>query len=499
MRVEARRRLWHVPTVAVASSSAHRFAGAALALGFGCVAGCVALWVGCSPGPRPEASASSPNVLLVSLDTLRADHLASYGYFRQTAPTLSKMAARGAQFDESYSQAASTVPTHGSIFSGKLPAQHEMWSYKERLSRSALTVAEHLRDHGYRTFGVASSGRFTKRSGFHQGFGSFDVLDELDRNERGQRAVEIALGHMNAPAGAEPWFGFVHFLDPHAPYAPPEPFVTRWHPGHEAFSPRESGKYLRKHRDSDGAVSPDILEYLIGLYDGAISYLDTHLERMFEELQPANGRSTLIVITSDHGEEFMENGTFEHARFVHEVMVRVPLLFVWPGRIAPGIKVRSVAQSVDLFPTILDLLDLPAIDGLPGRSHAAVLLGGEEPLRPRGAIRDVVLLQQGRDSWGVIATLETGRFKLEQNRRYDRPRMYRLDQDPQQKNDLFPAFEEERRVLMQLHEGRLASGALQPAAEWEPEAPAPLTRREIEELRALGYVEEAEQAEAELR
>jgi arylsulfatase A-like enzyme len=377
----------------------------------------VVSWFGCSLGPEPQVSPSLPNVLLVSIDTLRADHLASYGYFRETAPTLSKMAARGAQFDESYSQSASTVPTHASIFSGELPAQHETWGYEERLSRSALTIAEHLRAHGYRTFGLASSGWFAERSGFHQGFESFDVFDELDRNERSQRVVGIALGHMNAPGGGEPWFGFVHLLDPHAPYSSPEPFVTRWHPGHEAFPPRQSGKYLRKQLDSDGAIPPDILEYVIGLYDGAISYMDTHLERMFEELQPANGRSTLIVITSDHGEEFMENGTILHARFVHEVMVRVPLLFVWPGRIAPGIKVRGVAQSVDLFPTVLDLLDLPAVDGLPGRSHAAVLLGAEEPERPRGGIRDVVLLQESPEVWGVIATLETGRFKLEHNRR----------------------------------------------------------------------------------
>jgi arylsulfatase len=491
--VSTGQRLWHRSAVVIAPPSVGRFVNAALVLGW------VAWWLGCSPEPEIQAPASLPNVLLVSLDTLRADHLASYGYFRQTAPTLSEMAARGAQFNESYSQSASTVPTHASIFSGVLPTQHGTWGYKQRLSRSAVTIAEYLQDHGYRTFGVASSKRFAERSGFHQGFGSFDVLNEVTKNERSQRAVEIALGHMNQPGGGEPWFGFVHFLDTHGPYAPPEPFATRWHPGHEAFPPRHSMKYLNERLDSGGAVPPDILEYLIGLYDGAISYLDTHLERMFEELQPANGRSTLIVITSDHGEEFMENGTFLHARFVHEVMVRVPLLFVWPGRIAPGTKIRSAAQSVDLFPTILDLLDLPAVDGLPGRSHAAVLLGGEEPLRLRGEIRDVVLLQEKQDNWGIIATLETGRFKLEQNRRYERPRMYRLDQDPQGKKDLFPAFEEERGVLRRLYEGRLDAGSLQPDAEWERETPAPLTRQEIEELRALGYVEEAEQAEAELR
>ncbi len=487
----SRRQLWHGSAMVITFPCVHRFAHAALVLGS------VASWFGCSPEPRP--SASLPNVLLVSLDTLGADHLGSYGYFRDTAPTLSKLAARGAQFDESYSQAASTAPSHASIFSGMLPAQHETWSYKNRLSSSALTIAEHLGAQGYRTFGVASSGRLEERSGFHQGFESFDVINQLKRNERSQRVVEIALDHMNAPGKGEPWFGFVHFMDVHGAYSPPEPFVTRWHPGHEAFSPPQSAKYILESMRSRSPVPPDILEYLIGLYDGAISHLDSHLERMFEGLQPANGRSTLIVITSDHGEEFMENGRFLHAGPVHEVVVRVPLIVVWPGRIAAGIRVRSAAQGVDLFPTVLELLDLPALDGLPGRSHAAVLLGGEEPLRPPSGIRDVVLLQQSKDSWGVIATLDTGRFKLEMHRSYDRPRIFRLDQDRQGKTDLFPAFEEERRVLRRLHEARLDSGAVQPGTEWKREAPAPPTRREIEELRALGYIEEAEQAEAELR
>ena len=457
----------------------------------------VVLGFGCSP--TPQAPASLPNVLLVSLDTLRADHLGSYGYFRETAPTLTKMAARGAQFDESYSQASSTVPTHASLFSGKLPAEHETWGYKYRLSSSAMTIAEYLRAQGYRTFGVASSGRFAERSGFHQGFESFEVLDEIERLERSSRVVETTLEHMNARGEGEPWFGFVHLMDPHGPYSSPEPFLTRWHPGHDAFSADQSGEYIRKARKSKISVPPDILEYLIGLYDGAISHMDTHLGRMFETMQPANGRSTLIVITSDHGEMFMENGAFGHAGPVYEAVVRVPLIYVWPERIAPGIKIQGVAQSVDLFPTLVELLDLPRVAGFPGRSHAAVLFGADEPQGPPGGIRDVVLLQRNPKIWGVIATFDTGRFKLEQHRSDDRPLIYRLDQDRWGENDLFPAFEEERRVLERLHATRLETEPTQAGAEWIRETPPPPTQREVEELRALGYIAEAEEAEAELR
>ncbi len=197
----------------------------------------------------------------------------------------------------------------------------------------------------------------------------------------------------------------------------------------------------------------------------------------------------------------MENSasSFGHAGAVHEAVVRVPLIYVWPGRIAPGIHIQSAAQSVDLFPTLVDLLDLPRLSEFPGRSHAATLLGGAEPQRRRGEIGDVVQLQGKSKTWGVIATLDTGRFKLENYGSNDQPRIFRLDQDHMGKNDLSPAFEDERRILMQLHEDGLDPGAVQSTAKWMHESPAALPQQEIDELRALGYIEEAEHAQAELR
>ena len=439
------------------------------------------LFVGCGPASNDElASDVLPNVLLVSIDTLRADHLASYGYEWNTAPTLTELAGRGAQFEQSFSQSSTTTPSHASMFTGLSPSQHGFFVYWHSLRDEELTLAEYLRQHGYETFATASSRKFVPESGFGQGFEVYEPVYDLPKNERGARVTDIVLENARRVRTA-PWFGFAHFFEPHAPYDHPDPFQTRWHPGHDEVAPEETTNYLLENSPAYVEVSAPILTYLRGAYDGGISFTDFHLRRLIDGL-PDNGRPTLLVVTSDHGEEFKEHGHLGHSMYLHEELVRVPLIVVYPGIVPAGQRIAEPVQNADLFPTIVELAGLPLPDGLTGRSFADRLRGGDRALEQRyPGFRDVVVLQRNRLNWAVVATLETGRFKLERNRGRPEFRLFRLDDDPNADEDMLALYPDERQRLMELAD---TVGVTSPRVVPERRK---VTDEEVEELRAMGY------------
>jgi arylsulfatase A-like enzyme len=434
-----------------------------------------------------------PNVVVISLDTVRADHLPFYGYERDTSPALAAFAAKGAVFENSYSQTSSTVATHASLFTGRYPFQHRTYGVREQLKSEEHTLAEYLRDHGYRTFAITSSVRFEPTSGFPQGFDTYETLYRLEKNERSARVTDLALAKV-AEIDSMPFFAFLHYFDAHAPYASPEPYRTLWHPGLAAPRPEDTVKFLRKHRWPGVAVAPEVVDYLRALYDGALRYQDESLGRLFEGLEAMAGdRPTLWIVTADHGEEFKEHGFLSHSFFLHEELVRVPLVAVFPGVIEAGRRIRAPIQTVDLFPTIVEILGLPVSEELSGRSFAARLQGGDELAQPDTTdARDVVILEAAL-SWSVIATLGTGRFKLVTGRENG---LYRLDVDPSADADVAYRYPEEGRQLLAISEGigmRQARSERTPA---EPRREVPNEDEVLERLRAIGYAEEADEAEA---
>lgn len=434
--------------------------------------------LGCGP------SARRPNVLLVSIDTLRADHLASYGYERETAPTLTRLAEEGARFENAYSQAPSTVPTHASLFTGRFPFEHGAYHVGLAVRDEEETLAERFRDAGYRTFAATSSVRFRGRTGFDQGFDRFERFDELEKNDRSQAVTDRVLEWIGQ--GDEPWFGFVHYFDPHQPYAPPEPWRTRWHPGIAMLDPEDTSDYLYFHDGPDKTVPPRVLEYLRALYDAEIRFLDVQLERLFAALEPEAGTpGTLVLVTSDHGEEFKEHGGLSHARRLYEELLRVPFLVWWPGRIPARTVLPGPAQSIDVLPTLLDLAGVGAPAGLPGRSWHPELLSREEP-GAQPPSRDWVFAQLKDARWSLAADMEDGRFKYIS--RDDAPhRLFDLRADPGEQED---RLHDRPDVVAKLRELAAVLGADAP-----PEVPVPAepVSPEIRErLREIGYVEEAE-------
>jgi arylsulfatase A-like enzyme len=436
-----------------------------------------------SPSPR-----ALPNVILILIDTLRADHLGSYGYERPTSPAIDRLATEGARFENAYSQASSTVPSHASLFTGRYPFQHNTYGHATALPADELTLAEFLADYGYRRFAITSSARFEESSGFHQGFEDFEVL-RTSKVRRSSKLIARARSTIERD-DARPYFAFLHFFDPHEPYAPPERLEKKWHPGVEGLSPADTSEFLQTNRLRANVVPPDTLDYLRALYDAEILYLDEMLGDFFEWLAGRDDeRGTIIVLTSDHGEEFKEHGGLSHSRNTHEELLRVPLIFHFPGRVESGATISTPVQGVDVFPTLVELLGLALPAELPGRSFAKLLTGGE--LETGASELNLVAAQQKPTVWSLAADLETGRFKLTAKPEQSQW-LYRLDDDPGAHRDIAAQFPTEtKRMQVLADELGISNAPPWPPADTQIEVPAEV----LDQLRAIGYAEEVDGAQ----
>jgi arylsulfatase A-like enzyme/Flp pilus assembly protein TadD len=291
------------------------------------------------PGEAGQGGAGRPatlagyDLLLITLDTLRADRLGAYGYEGVETPNIDRLAAEGARFERVTTTVPVTLPAHASIMTGQYPFTHGVRNNGSFLLRDdATTLAESLRAAGYATGGFIGAVVLGAKFGIGQGFDTYPGLDsvegtaaDLDGERRAEEVVAEAGGWMRRQTGRR--FTWVHLYDPHDPYDPPEPFASR-HVEHP--------------------------------YDGEVAYTDAMVGRLLETLQ-ASGRAgnTLIVLTSDHGESFGEHGEQGHSFFVYDSTVRVPLIFWAPPAIPAGVVVEGAASVVDIAPTVASLLGVP--------------------------------------------------------------------------------------------------------------------------------------------
>jgi arylsulfatase A-like enzyme len=444
-------------------------------------------WLG-SLGRGGPAAADAPNVLVVSLDTLRSDHLGLHGYELDTAPTLSALAAEGAWMSRTWSQAPQTDGTHAAMFTGRFASTHGKFTHEQRLPESETTLAEHFRAEGYRTWAVATSLKFDAKSGFSQGFEDWDLYPDGPVVARGDDALGRAQQQMT---GDDPWIGFLHLFDVHAPYTPPEPHRSEFLTGEPAVKPRKTVEFIRKNRRAQ-RIAPAKLASLVQLYDGGIHHVDSRVATIWEQLK-ASDRETILVITSDHGEAFHEHRYLGHSNRLWEEIVRVPWIVWAPGRVAPGQRIDAPAQSVDLLPTVAELAGLPPVPGTDGRSFTPALTGtGAAP----PDTRPIVLQETGR--WGVVQQIDGEVWKAiirVRKHRRDRlaageelhdpkVRLYNLTTDPGETHNISNAHPEIRDALS----ARLAAlGSDDPSAHSEQRDD--FSDDELEGLRAIGYVD----------
>ncbi len=473
------------------------------------------LLAGCPEADGPTsggADATPPNVVLIVVDTLRADHLSHYGYARATAAPLDEFRSRSTLFSRAYSTAPWTGPSTMSILTGLSPLQHRATEHGDVLPDEATTLAEHLSAAGYSTHGISFNFEVKGKTGFAQGFDRFDdflgkVVDYPDIQQMVRRTEQWL-----ATDPPEPFFLYLHPMNVHGPYRvpksrqstllgrPPSPAFEYW--DRALMTP-----LMRKGRvELRAQVTPEIVESAIDQYDVAIRYSMEEIARILSALEQA-GRmeNTLVVLTADHGEEFFEHGGFSHGFTLHREIVHIPLYLHLPGQTEPGSDDRIVSQ-LDLVPTILARAGLPkpaeltGIDLLGGRGagdgagHGAVAqpeagaaIGGGAEARP--------LVQHA--GWAERATglslVQGADHLVDLEKAYDAPSprlsLYDLERDPGEKSDRArdEAAEAERlRGVLRAEADRLAETGRLP----DPENILhELDEEDTARLRALGYVE----------
>ena len=318
-----------------------------------------------------------PNVLLVSIDSLRADHVGAYGYARDTSPAIDALARGGVLFENAISSAPWTVPAHMTLLTGLPPEVHDVVTVRQKLSPDAVTLAEVLQDAGYATAAFVSGPTVMAHYGFGQGFASYDE-SMVERRPKLAGAAVSSPGLVDLVSGwldrwstaetREPFFVFLHMWDVHYDYVPPREYVERFDPGYDGdLDVRRFETNERLHR----GMAPRDLRHLIALYDGEIRFTDDHLARLVAKLRTLGVLDdTIVVVTSDHGEEFFEHGAKGHAKTLYDEVLRVPLVVRYPRRVAPAQRVTQQVRLMDVAPTILGLAGVTAPEGF-GASDVA--------------------------------------------------------------------------------------------------------------------------------
>lgn len=404
------------------------------------------------PGAQPRGK---PDVILITIDTLRADYVGAYGSTRVKTPWLDSLAADGLLFENAYCQVPLTPPSHASILTGAYPLSHGLRDFTSGRLAPRETLATILKDQGYRTAAFVSALVLDRAWGLDTGFDLYYDHFEAEEMEginpgNVQRRADVTIDQVLPwlEEAGTPFFLWVHLFDPHHDYDPPPPFN-------------------RTYRSDP--------------YAGEVAFADRQLGRLLDSLK-ALGRydSALIVATSDHGEALGEHGEEEHGFFLYESVLRVPLIFKLPAHYGLREKKEpAIAQTVDIVPTVLQILRIPSSRewGIEGRGLLSTVLGKR---RHQGFAHAETLYPQTTFGWSALRAYRQGDYKFIEA---PHPELYNLAQDPGERVNLHPTnsslAHQLRQSLLDLERGLTTAGG---AAGGGPDADT------VERLRALGYV-----------
>ncbi len=440
-------------------------------------------WGLVTPGCRHAGQ--RPNLLLIVIDTLRADHLGCYGYRLDTSPAIDRFAEGAVLFEQAVAQAPWTRPSMATLMTGLYPATHGVTCKDfdvpkaecDVLPPSVTTLAEALKQAGYETAGIVANIQIDGLFGFGQGFDEYrSVFDELIAaepdwrakwhefkwvNETTREVTEEALAWLERRRGENPFFLYLHYLDPHAPYRPPAPYDAMF----------KAHAYPCRY--------PAICAEL-PLYDGEIRYVDEHVGRLLDFMRRRGlAEKTVVVVTSDHGEAFGEHGARDrrHGLSLYENQLRVPLLIRAPGTGRPGTRVAAPVRLVDLAPTLLDVLGVAVPSGVQGLSLVPLLRG--EAVEVPGTLV----------GWGYVPLIgfRNPPWKFIRNQRSGLEELYNLETDPGETYNLASALPQVAMTLAATLDRSLSS-AVAAARRYPHERGAvELSPAQREGLRALGY------------
>lgn len=427
--------------------------------------------------PRPRGSIEEDlarlaerddvNVLFILIDTLRADRLGSYGYERDTSPTLDRLAAHGIRFDRHVAQSSWTKSSMASLWTSFYPAGTGVHRYMHAVPAEATLPAEVFRDAGYRTVGIWRNGWVAPNFGFSQGFDVYQrptpapFPPAIRREHPGATvpgsdldATEATIEFLRTTSESDRWFLYLHLMDVH-----------------QYTSDMESARFGTTYSD---------------LYDNAIHWTDRNIERILDELERRDQlRRTIVVVAADHGEAFREHEFEGHARNLYGEVIQTPLIISLPFRLSEGVVVREPSANVDLWPTVFDLIGLPGIDGADGQSLVAAIEAAANG-GTTGADRAIIAdLDTG---WGNpkarsnrILTVTRGSLRAHELRDQGFE-LYDLAEDPGEQIDLSETRPEERERLA----ADLSAYEEGEGSKWSTDE-VELDEMMLNQLRALGY------------
>jgi arylsulfatase A-like enzyme/Flp pilus assembly protein TadD len=405
--------------------------------------------------PSPEVTATNPvvqkpNVLLITIDTLRPDHLGAYGYTKIQTPVLDRIAQNGILFRDAVCQTPLTLVSHSSLFTGLNPNVHGVRDNAYfTLSSNHKTLAEYLKENGYTTAAFIGSAILDRRHGLGQGFDWYShyqptIIVGNESQRRAEEVVSEALDWIQKSNNQNPIFLWLHLYDPHSPYNSPEPFHSQY------------------------ANAP---------YDGEIAYTDHVLGVLFAQLEQQGFMSNaLTLIMGDHGESLGEHNELDHGYYVYDATVKIPLIVSWPGHLKPGIVTQQI-REIDVLPTIAELVGFQTNGSIQGKSAARLMNGQQMDVQPAYIESYTPKLYYG---WSELVSIRSGDWKYIQA---PEPELYNLKEDPSELHNLITERPDQARPLAEQLKKMIAIG--QKAQDQKAEA---VDADRLEQLASLGYI-----------
>lgn len=459
---------------------------------------CVLLFVSCGAGdPLVDVSEGLPNVVLIGLDTFRADHIGALGSDLARTPQLDRFAAESIVFTDCASTSTWTLPAFASVFTGRLPAEHRTiggeWI---RLPMDEIPLAERLKANGYHTTAFVAVDYLGKEFGMDRGFdrhlnhSQFPVNGRLEHYDRRLRNV------LRVPP-REPWFLFAHYFDAHDPYEAPAPFGRMYYEGDEKVEPGDPARSIdviysernrirqnpqRRYAWLEGVRD---LEFPVREYAAGVSYVDHHVGVTLDSMRSTGVLDeSIVIILADHGEHLTEHDTFFTHRWPYAETLQVPLMIRLPRGVGAGMRIDAPVSLVDVLPTLLDLLGLESAPGLTGQSLTGLMRGeGAEPrllFAEYGAKSEWNARSVWDADWRYTEFVDGGVLTAS---------LFDRRADPREEHDLAPEHPELVELYAAALQARFGSdrpsilvpGAVAPEVELDPETRA--------RLQALGYVD----------
>jgi arylsulfatase A-like enzyme len=392
------------------------------------------------------------NVMVIGVDTLRPDHLGCYGYERDTSPEIDKLAGEGVLFENVMSQSPWTLPSFATVFTSLYPTQHGAGTMKSMMRTSFPPLAMMLLKQGYSTGAIINAPALRREFGLNRGFEVYDTNPpsvERTADQVTEDALEWIDQHRQGP-----FFIFVHYFDPHLSYSPPEPYDTVFDPDYrgrigDSFDLTEFPRARVTNFETMKVLTEEDWNHIRSLYDGEIAFTDKAIGTLMQGIEEMGLREkTLIVFLSDHGEEFFEHGGFEHGHTHYNELLRVPMIFSFPGELARNTRVSRQVRLLDVTPTVLDFLGIEPDTHLEGISLRPLLtgVGDIEPSLVSLLPHDIAFAEamlHGREQksitaypWKLIRDAVTGDEML-----------FNLEDDPGENTDLLTEAGDTRTVL----------------------------------------------------